>query len=52
MKSINLTIGVLIIFSITVFFYFFYSSQNLNDLENELKNFDKNSSSNITEISI
>ncbi len=51
MKSVNLTIWFLIIFSITVFLYFFYSSKNLNDLETELKNFDKNSSADITEIS-
>ena len=51
MKAINLKIIFLIIFSIIVFFYFFYSSKNLDNLETELKNFDKGTSTNITEIS-
>lgn len=51
MKVINIIISFLIFFSIIIFFYFFQSSKNINDLETELKNFDKNSSTNITEIS-
>lgn len=51
MRVINYKVILFISLSIIIFSFIFYSSKKSNDFESELKNFNKNSSSNVTVIS-